>query len=63
MKIRGFFARGVYVLETYTYRVLLVKIPYKYTLAFTLFQMKRISFRHACENTKLFANALPISIL
>ena len=53
----------MYVLETYTYRVLLVKIPCKYTLAFTLSQIKRITVRHVCENANLFTNALRISVL
>lgn len=66
MKIRGFFAMDVCTIDIDLQSFIDADNVYtciNYTLAFTLFQIKRILFMHACENTKSFTNALPISVL
>ena len=65
MKTRGFFAMDVCTMDIDFQSFVDADTMYlciNYTLAFMLFQIKRILFMYACENTKLFTNALPISI-
>ena len=60
MKTRGFFAMDVCTIDIDLQSFIDADTMYpciNYTLAFTLFQIKRILFMYACENTKLFTNA------
>ena len=57
MKTRGFFAMDVCTIDIDFQSFVDADTMYpciNYTLAFTLFQIKRILFMYACENTKLF---------
>lgn len=66
MKIKRFFAMDVCTIDIDLRSFIDADTIYpgiNYTLASTLFQMKRIIFMYASENTKLLTKALPVSIL
>ena len=66
MKIKRFFAMDICTIDRDLQSFIDADTIYpciNYTLASTLFQIKRIIFMHACENTKLLTKALPVSIL